>query len=122
MSNHDETVKVPLRLLRDLFGEGEVAINARSTLRQLLKKPAMPIVDDAGTIESRRPLRGYVGEKLRCPECPGTVRPSCGVCGGTGFRYVCDRTDCHEHGCSFGTCVPGTRGEILDSDHVRQSQ
>ncbi|QGH72500.1 MAG: XRE family putative transcriptional regulator [Myoviridae sp. ctThM1] len=28
----------------------------------------------------------------------------CSLCGGVGYRAVCDRTICHEYGCQYGTC------------------
>ena len=59
---------------------------------------------DAGT--GMLPLRmqkyGEPGEVYLCPTHTGD---SCIYCGGAGFRVVCDRTTCHEHGCQGGGCA-----------------
>ncbi|ALZ09038.1 hypothetical protein HV99_19605 [Pseudomonas aeruginosa] len=41
----------------------------------------------------------------------GLLFAGCDYCGGTGFRSVCNKTVCHEYGCSHGTCV-ATRQEF----------
>lgn len=62
----------------------------------------MSAVQDAGGTRT-----GQVGEVFRCTHC----RAGCDYCGGTGFRSVCNKTVCHEYGCSHGTCV-ATRQEF----------
>lgn len=62
----------------------------------------MNAVQDAGGTRT-----GQAGEVFRCTHC----RTGCDYCGGTGFRSVCNKTVCHEYGCSHGTCV-ATRQEF----------
>jgi len=59
------------------------------------------IVPDAGAGLLVRQPHGNPGEVYRCPEHSGTA---CELCGGTGYRSVCNQTVCHEYGCQFGTC------------------
>lgn len=56
-----------------------------------LKKP----VQDAGGSRT-----GQLGEVFRCTHCTH----GCDFCSGSGFRSVCDSTECYEYGCSKGTC------------------
>ena len=58
-------------------------------------------VPDAGVGHLIRQPHGHPGEVYRCPAHAGT---DCELCGGTGYRSVCDITACHEHGCQFGAC------------------
>ena len=58
-------------------------------------------VPDAGTGHLRVQRYGKPGEVYRCPQ---HARGDCSMCGGSGYRSVCNRTECHEHGCAFGTC------------------
>jgi hypothetical protein len=58
-------------------------------------------VPDAGAGHLVRQPHGHPGEVYRCPTHAGT---GCEVCGGTGYRAVCDATMCHEYGCQTGTC------------------
>lgn len=64
----------------------------------------------AGTGMMNRQRYGMPGEIYRCPRHTG---PNCSMCGGSGYRSVCNRTACHEHGCSFGTC--GSTKDKFDS-------
>lgn len=73
-------------------------------------------VPDAGTGMSGRQRYGVPGEIYRCPEHTGQ---NCDMCGGNGFRSVCNKTTCHDHGCAFGTCV-ATRVEF-DAQELRKS-
>lgn len=61
----------------------------------------MKIVPDAGTgmLNIRSQKFGVPGEVYRCPSHSAR---DCGMCGGTGFRSVCDSTRCHEYGCTGG--------------------
>lgn len=45
---------------------------------------------------------GRVGEVFRCTHCQSSG--GCDFCGGTGYRAICNSTECHEHGCSVGSC------------------
>ncbi len=60
-------------------------------------------VPDAGTgmLPIRLQRHGAPGEVYPCPTHTGD---SCSYCGGTGMRAICDKTDCHEHGCQGGGC------------------
>jgi len=44
---------------------------------------------------------GRLGEVVTCTHCRTS---GCDMCGGTGYRKICDHTVCHEHGCYWGTC------------------
>lgn len=61
------------------------------------------VVPDAGT--GMLPLSdqkwGRWGETHQCHAHTGST---CSTCGGTGYRSICNRTDCHEHGCQGGAC------------------
>lgn len=61
------------------------------------------VVPDAGT--GMLPLSaqkfGRWGEIHQCHAHTGS---NCSTCGGTGYRSICNRTDCHEHGCQGGAC------------------
>lgn len=61
----------------------------------------MSLVLDAGTgmLNRRAQKFGAPGEVYRCP---AHSSGDCGMCGGTGFRNVCDSTHCHEYGCQGG--------------------
>jgi len=59
------------------------------------------IVSDAGTGMLRQQRYGHPGEVYRCPAHSGS---DCGMCGGTGYRSVCNLTACHEHGCAGRGC------------------
>ncbi len=61
----------------------------------------VPVVPDAGTGGLNAQRYGNTGEVYRCPQ---HASGDCSMCGGTGYRSVCNRTECHEHGCSFGYC------------------
>lgn len=59
------------------------------------------VVPDAGTGMMRVQRYGHPGEVYPCPRHSGS---NCSMCGGTGYRSVCDRTACHEHGCNSDGC------------------
>lgn len=63
--------------------------------------PAAKTFPDAGTGHLHVQRYGKTGEVYRCPQ---HARGDCSMCGGSGYRSVCNRTECHEHGCAFGTC------------------
>ena len=65
------------------------------------ERRASAIVPDAGTGGMQVQRYGEVGEVYRCPRHFGI---ECANCGGSGYRSVCNLTECHENGCSFGTC------------------
>jgi len=56
---------------------------------------------DAGTGHMVSQRQGNPGEVYRCPEHAGV---ECELCGGSGYRAVCDSTACHEYGCQSGSC------------------
>jgi len=60
-------------------------------------------VPDAGVgmLLPRRQKWGVPGESYPCPSHSGA---NCSMCGGTGYRSVCNSTACHEHGCQDGGC------------------
>lgn len=58
-------------------------------------------VPDAGTGHMVRQRFGKPDEVYRCPDHSG---PECEMCGGAGYRAVCDLTACHEHGCQGDSC------------------
>ncbi len=60
-------------------------------------------VPDAGTgmLPIRKQKFGAPGDVYPCPTHTGE---SCSSCGGTGMRAICNKTDCHEHGCQGGGC------------------
>lgn len=57
-------------------------------------------VPDAGAGMLNNQKHGRPGEVYRCPKHSGV---DCAMCGGGGYRAVCNLTACHEHGCSFGS-------------------
>jgi len=59
------------------------------------------VVPDAGTGMLNRQKHGQDGEVYPCPKHSGE---GCSLCGGSGYRTVCNRAACHEHGCSFNNC------------------
>lgn len=59
------------------------------------------IVPDAGAGHLVRQPHGHPGEIYSCPDHSGA---SCELCGGTGYRAVCNSTACHAYGCQSGTC------------------
>lgn len=59
------------------------------------------IVPDAGGAHLALQPHGHPGEIYRCPE---HAKSGCGLCGGSGYRSVCDLTVCHEYGCQNGAC------------------
>lgn len=59
------------------------------------------VVPDAGTGMMCEQRYGHPGEVYPCPRHSGS---KCSMCGGTGYRSVCDRTACHEHGCGGFGC------------------
>ncbi len=44
---------------------------------------------------------GIWGEVYKCPR---HADPECEMCGGGGYRSVCNKTACHEYGCQGGSC------------------
>ena len=71
-------------------------------------------VPDAGTGHLHTQRYGMSGEIYRCPQHRSG---DCGMCGGTGYRSVCNLTECHEHGCSFGSC--GSSKALFDAQEAR---
>lgn len=59
------------------------------------------IVPDAGAAHLPHQPHGNPGEVYPCPSHSGA---SCALCGGSGYRAVCNLTACHEYGCQDGTC------------------
>ncbi len=74
-------------------------------------------IPDAGTGMMNRQRYGSPGEIYRCPRHSG---PNCSMCGGSGYRSVCNRTACHEHGCSLGSC--GSTKAEFDAQERRKSR
>lgn len=74
-------------------------------------------VPDAGTGMMIRLCYGSPGEVYPCPRHTGA---GCGLCGGTGYRSVCNRTACHEHGCSMGSC--GSTKAEFEAQERRKSK
>jgi hypothetical protein len=70
-------------------------------ISEAYKKYRSSIVPDAGAGHLVRQPHGHPGEVYRCPSHTG---PACELCGGAGYRAVCDSTACHEYGCQSGTC------------------
>lgn len=60
------------------------------------------IVPDAGTGMLNVQQFGHPGEVYNCPRHTGK---NCSMCGGSGYRNVCDKTDCHENGCNGEGCT-----------------
>lgn len=71
----------------------------------------LSVVPDAGAGHLVRQPHGHPGEVYRCPSHSGS---DCNLCGGTGYRAVCDVTVCHEYGCQTGSCGR------TESDYQRQ--
>lgn len=65
------------------------------------KRYCASIVPDAGAGHLAQQPHGHPGEVYRCPSHSGSA---CELCGGTGYRAVCNSTACHEHGCQAGSC------------------
>lgn len=59
-------------------------------------------VPDAGTGMMTHQTHGHPFEVYPCPQ---HTRVDCGMCGGSGFRAVCNKTACHEDGCQDGSCA-----------------
>jgi hypothetical protein len=61
------------------------------------------IVPDAGDGMAPAFLvkHGEPGEVYRCPQHMGA---DCAMCGGGGFRAICNKTACHEYGCQGSGC------------------
>lgn len=59
------------------------------------------VVPDAGTGMLHEQRYGHPGEVYPCPRHSGN---DCSMCGGAGYRSVCNLTDCHEHGCEGRGC------------------
>lgn len=78
---------------------------------KVLQVPERRIAKDAGSENI-----GAAGEAVRCPECR---TKGCDFCGGTGYRRICHKFDCHEHGCSFGTC--SATKEEFQRDEARRN-
>jgi hypothetical protein len=74
-------------------------------------------VPDAGTGMMNRQRYGAPGEVYHCPRHSG---PDCDMCGGSGYRSVCNRTACHENGCSLGLC--GSTQAEFDAQERRQTR
>lgn len=81
------------------------------------QKPAA-LVPDAGD--------GMFGahEKWRRPwevySCPYHREGDCGMCGGTGFRKVCNLTACWEHGCQGAACRASADEYALQQRSMRE--
>lgn len=75
------------------------------------------VVPDAGTGMMREQRYGHPGGVYPCPRHNGL---NCGMCGGSGYRSVCDKTECHEHGCSLGTC--GSTQAEFDAQQRRKAR
>lgn len=56
---------------------------------------------DAGTGMLPVSMQKY-GPEFEVYRCPNHRIGDCGLCGGTGFRQICNQTACHEHGCQGG--------------------
>lgn len=69
------------------------------------------VVPDAGASQLRHQPHGHPNEVYECPQHSGA---SCGFCGGSGYRAVCNSTACHEYGCQNGTCAR-TEADFLGS-------
>lgn len=74
-------------------------------------------IPDAGTGHLLTQRYGKPGEIYRCPQ---HASGDCGMCGGTGYRSVCNRTECHEHGCTFGSC--DSSKALFDSQEARKKR
>lgn len=61
------------------------------------------LVTDAGTEHLPQPLVGQHGEVKPCPS-QHAAGEDCELCGGTGFRRVCNMGECHEYGCIGTFC------------------
>lgn len=68
-----------------------------------MKEP-QPCVPDAGAgmLPVRLQKHGAPGEVYRCPSHSGS---HCSLCGGSGYRSICNQTACHEHGCQAKGCA-----------------
>lgn len=74
------------------------------------------VVPDAGTGMMREQRYGHPGEAYPCPRHSGS---NCSMCGGTGYRSVCDRTACHEHGCDGSGCCSSTKERFDIQQRIR---
>lgn len=81
------------------------------TLASKLKQYRESVVPDAGAGHLLRQPHGHPGEVYPCPQHAGS---GCALCGGTGYRAVCDSTACHEYGCQNGSC------SRTQADHLQQ--
>lgn len=70
------------------------------------------IMPDAGTgmLRLRLQKHGVPGEVYRCPSHSGS---NCCLCGGSGYRAICDQKACHEHGCQASGCSRSAQDFIL---------
>lgn len=44
------------------------------------------------------------GEPAEVYRCPQHTDADCAMCGGGGFRAICNKTACHEYGCQGDGC------------------
>lgn len=62
-------------------------------------------IEDAGTQDELRPIRGIEGEVVPCSRLHSKNHgDDCSMCGGRGVRRVCGQTQCYEHGCQGHYC------------------
>lgn len=71
-------------------------------------------VPDAGTGLMLKQAHGPESHIYKCPKHSGA---DCSMCGGSGYRIICNRTACHEHGCSFHNC--GSTKQAFDIQQRR---
>jgi hypothetical protein len=64
----------------------------------------MTQVPDAGCGMLHPKLHKW-GSEFEVYPCPDHRGSGCSMCGGGGFRAVCNDTNCHEHGCDTGGCA-----------------
>lgn len=76
-------------------------------------------VPDAGT-GMLRPSRQKWGSPWEVYPCPSHAGAGCSMCGGTGYRSVCNSTACHEHGCQGGGC--SSSAEMYRSQQARKEK
>lgn len=73
----------------------------RTDLAEAHKQYCASSATDAGAAHLSHEPHGRQGEVYACPRHVGA---SCELCGGSGYRAVCNLTACHEYGCQQGTC------------------
>lgn len=76
-------------------------------------------VPDAGTGLLVRQSYGFPGQIYQCPKHSGK---DCGLCGGSGYRTVCNRTACHEGGCSFHNCASTKQDFEIQQRGIERNQ